>query len=144
VKTGSFFQASCVAISGRGILISGAVGSGKSSLAMGLIDRGAVLVGDDGVMLQQKSGQLIAASHPETLGLIEVRNLGLLTLPFVAQCQIALHITLDMAAPRYISEAEHIELYGISIPTIGFWPQSPILPIKAEMALQLYGLKSGQ
>jgi serine kinase of HPr protein (carbohydrate metabolism regulator) len=141
VKASIFFQASCVAISGRGVLISGAVGSGKSSLALGLIDRGAELVGDDGVLLEQKSGQLIASAHPETLGLIEVRNLGLLTLPFIAQTQIALHITLDMSAPRFITEAEHIELYGVLIPKIGLWPQSPILPIKAEMALQLYGLR---
>ena len=45
------FQASCVAVGGRGLLIAGPPGSGKSTLALKLIDRAATLVGDDGVEL---------------------------------------------------------------------------------------------
>lgn len=41
----SLHQATCVAIGGRGVLIEGLPGSGKSSLALALIDRGAQLVG---------------------------------------------------------------------------------------------------
>ena len=47
--TATLANVSCVAIGGRGVLIEGAPGSGKSSLALALIDRGAALVGDDGV-----------------------------------------------------------------------------------------------
>ena len=50
-------QFTCVAIKGRGVLIEGAPGSGKSSLALALIDRGAVLVGDDGVTLAAQGGR---------------------------------------------------------------------------------------
>ncbi|HQA17982.1 MAG TPA: serine kinase, partial [Novosphingobium sp.] len=42
-------QATCVAIKGRALLIEGPPGSGKSSMALALIDRGAALIGDDGV-----------------------------------------------------------------------------------------------
>ena len=53
-------QASCVAIGGRGLLILGAPGSGKSSLALALIDRGARLIGDDGVQIAGEAGVLRA------------------------------------------------------------------------------------
>ncbi|MFM5886059.1 MAG: HPr kinase/phosphorylase, partial [Novosphingobium sp.] len=49
-------QATAVAIGGRGVLIEGAPGSGKSSLALALIDRGAALIGDDGVALAAVNG----------------------------------------------------------------------------------------
>ncbi len=53
-------QASCVAIGERALLIEGLPGSGKSSLALALIDRGATLVGDDGVVLVNRNGILWA------------------------------------------------------------------------------------
>jgi ABC-type transport system involved in cytochrome bd biosynthesis fused ATPase/permease subunit len=54
-------QLTCVAIGGRAVLIDGSSGSGKSSLALALIDRGAALVGDDGVALRVESGVLLAS-----------------------------------------------------------------------------------
>ena len=76
-------QASCVAISGRAILLEGLPGSGKSTLALQLLDRGAQLVGDDGVTLSVADGQVIAAPPPNIAGLIEVRNVGLVRMPTV-------------------------------------------------------------
>ena len=74
-------QASCVAIGGRGLLIDGPPGSGKSSLALALIDRGATLVGDDGVLLELRGGRLWALPPPNIAGLLEIRNVGLAMLP---------------------------------------------------------------
>ena len=81
-------QATCVAIDGRGVLIRGAPGSGKSSLALALIDRGAVLVGDDGVELSPQGEQLHASPPPNTAGLLEVRNVGLIKLPAARECRL--------------------------------------------------------
>ena len=67
-------QATCVAIDGRAVLIEGHPGTGKSSLALALIDRGAVLVGDDGVTLDRADTRLLASPVPETVGLLEVRT----------------------------------------------------------------------
>lgn len=131
-------QASCVAIGGRAVLIEGPPGSGKSSLALALIDRGAVLVGDDGVLLEMRDGRLWACPPPTIAGLLEIRNVGLAKLPAVPSA-LALRIRLDEDAPRYIEQAEQTELAGVTIPTIRLWPGSPVLALRAEWALALHG-----
>lgn len=131
-------QASCVAIGGRGVLIEGAPGSGKSSLALALIDRGAVLVADDGVLLDKQDGRLWAFPPPAIAGLLEIRNVGLAKLP-AAPSPVALRIRLDEGAPRYIEQAEQTELAGVTVPAIHLWPESPVLALRAEWALALHG-----
>ena len=134
-------QATCVAIGGRGLLIEGAPGSGKSSLALALIDRGAVLVGDDGVMLVNvASGRLLASPHPNTRGLLEVRNLGILPFPAAEAVPVALLLRLTPDAPRYIEAANRAEIGGTSLPEILLWPETPVLALRAEWALARYGL----
>lgn len=102
-------QATAVAIDGRAVLIEGPPGSGKSSLALALIDQGAVLIGDDAVLLQVVEGRLLASPHPRVTGLIEVRNVGLVTMPVVAAVPVALVLLLDRDAPRYVETAELVE-----------------------------------
>lgn len=133
-------QASCVAIGDRALMISGAPGTGKSSLALALIDRGAVLIGDDSVILDARDGRLLASPHPNTRGLIEVRNLGLIELPVRSQAPVALILRLDPAAPRFVEAAETMEIAGIDLPMLALWPDSPVLALRAELALQRYGL----
>lgn len=134
-------QAGCIAIAGRGILIEGPPGSGKSSLALALIDRGGALVGDDGVVLSVRAGQLWAAPHPNTQGLLEVRNIGILQMPCVAIVRVCLKLQLDPGAPRHVDRAECETIHGIAIPTLSLWPDTPVLALRAELAMRLYGLK---
>ena len=133
-------QASCVAIGGRGVLIEGPPGSGKSSLALALIDRGAVLVGDDGVSLAARGEQLLASPAPHIAGLLEVRNVGLLPVPAVSDIPVALVLMLDPDAPRFIEQAEAAARAGITLPLVRLWPDSPVLHLRAEAALERYGL----
>jgi serine kinase of HPr protein (carbohydrate metabolism regulator) len=133
-------QATCVAIGGRGLLIEGAPGSGKSSLALALIDRGAVLVGDDGVLLENRGGRLHSTPHPNTRGLLEVRNLGLIEMALAEAVPVALVVTLDATAPRFIEAASQAEYLGITLPLVQLWPGSPVLALRAELALARYGL----
>lgn len=136
-------QATCVAIGGRGLLIEGAPGSGKSSLALALIDRGAVLVGDDGVLLESVGQHLIARPHPNTHGLIEVRNIGVLAMAASAGAPVALVVLLDDAAPRFVEAAETVKRAGIDLPLIRLWPDSPVLHLRAELAVDRFGLSPG-
>lgn len=133
-------QASAVAIGGRAVMIEGAPGSGKSSLTLALIDRGAVLIGDDGVMLEPRLGRVLVSPHPRIAGLIEVRNLGLMTMPVVAGVPLGLVLALDRDAPRHVEAAEVVTRAGLPVPLIRLWPDSPVLAIRAELALGQFGL----
>ena len=131
-------QASCVAINGRALMIEGPPGSGKSRLILALIDRGAVLVGDDGVSLEERGGRLYASPAPATTGLLEVRNLGLLTYPTLSNVRVALVIRLDPEAPRFIDAAQQVDLHRAILPLVQLWPDPDA--IKAELALKRYGV----
>lgn len=133
-------RATAVAINGRAVLIEGPPGSGKSSLALALIDRGAVLIGDDGVALTPREDRLIASPPPNITGLLEVRNLGLLTFPVSNEVPVSLVLRLDPGAPRFIERAERTEIAGATVPLILIWPDGPNAALKAELALQHYGL----
>ena len=91
-------HASCVAVDGVGVMLRGPSGSGKSDLALRLIDGGAMLVADDWVQLSpgdgDEAGQLTATAPPAIAGLIEVRGLGPLPAPSVASAPVALVVDL--------------------------------------------------
>lgn len=134
--------ATCVAIAGRGVLIEGPPGSGKSALALALIDRGARLVGDDGVMLAAFGARLIAHPHPRTRGLLEIRNLGLVRVEPCDQAEVSLLVILDPAAPRFIDRATPAERGGLTLPGVAIWPEPAPPALKVEQALRLYGLSA--
>lgn len=86
-------HATCVEWFGRGVLIRGKSGAGKSDLALRLIDAGAVLVADDQVLLENG----IASAPARLQGLLEVRGFGIVKLPFAETTAIALTVDLCSA-----------------------------------------------
>lgn len=132
-------SATCVALKGRALLIEGPSGSGKSTLALHLIDRGATLIGDDGVTLDKRGDRLIASPPPNITGLLEVRNLGLLQFPVASEAPVALVLRIDTDAARFIEAAERAELGGVDLPMVRVWPGGSELALKAELALERFG-----
>lgn len=111
-------HATCVAVEGVGVLLRGPSGSGKSDLALRLIDGGAELVGDDQVLVKAKDGHLIASAHPNLSGLLEVRGLGILSIPHRPSVAVQLIIALGGQAPERLPEPQHEEIQGISLPLL--------------------------
>jgi HPr kinase/phosphorylase len=97
-------HASCIVLHGAGdafgapadcgVLLLGESGAGKSDLALRLISHGAKLVADDRVELFARDGALQAKTPKTLAGLIEVRGVGILSLPFQAQARIGLVVQL--------------------------------------------------
>ncbi len=132
-------QATCVLIDGCTVLIEGPPGCGKSSLALALIDRGAVLVGDDGVALEVRGTRLWASPPPNITGLLEVRNVGLVELP-VSQGPVGLLLQLDPDAPRFVDSAALLDICGVQVPVIALFPDTPALALRAEWAVRKHAL----
>ena len=135
-------QATGVLVDGRVVLIEGEPGTGKTSLALALIDRGAMLVGDDGVALELREGHLWAAPAPATAGLIEIRNVGLARLP-CTEGRVGLVLRLDPGAPRYVERPGVAHVAGTALPLLTLYPDTPALPLRAEWAVRLHALPRG-
>ncbi|MEE1878335.1 HPr kinase/phosphorylase [Altererythrobacter litoralis] len=132
-------QATAVAIGGRALLLEGAPGSGKSSLALALIDRGAQLIGDDGVRLLREGDSVAASPPPNIAGKLEIRGVGIVDLP-TTSAPLALILTLEAEAPRFPDPVETRDVLGLAIPLLRFRPGDAIQALRAEWALLVHGL----
>ncbi|MGE0178555.1 MAG: HPr kinase/phosphorylase [Sphingomonas sp.] len=129
-------HASTVAIDGRAVLIGGPSGSGKSDLALRLIDRGAILVSDDYTIVRRASGGLMADAAPNIIGKMEVRGLGIVEMPTAGEVPVALFVDLDIAPERLPEPGEMRTLAGVAIPVVGLNAHENSAPIKVELALK--------
>jgi HPr kinase/phosphorylase len=131
-------HASSVAFNGQAILLLGPSGSGKSDLALRLIAAGGQLVADDVALVEaQPGGGLQVHAPPQTAGLIEVRGLGILRLPFAADAHLRLLIRL--ASPgEPIDRLPHRReetLEGVTLPMVTLAPFEGSSVAKAQFAL---------
>jgi len=93
-------HATCVAIGARGVLLTGKSGCGKSDLALRLIESGARLVADDRTLLFLARGTLHARAPDSIKGLLEIRGVGIVTMPARPQVEIALVVRLGREGAR--------------------------------------------
>ncbi len=133
-------HASCVVKDKRAILISGRSGSGKSDLALRLIDRGATLVSDDYTIVRRVGGKLLASAPPNIAGKMEVRGLGILRFEVVSDAPVCLLVDLSRDIQRLPDGMEAVSLAGIKVPVVAVDSLTPSAPVKVEIALNQFGL----
>lgn len=121
-------HASCAAFEGAAVLITGAPGTGKSDLLLRLIDRGFALVADDRVLVEDGW-----ASAPRSLaGLIEVRGLGILRLPYLERAKLALIASLGRAERLPLPETDP----AFGLPLVRIDPDRAASPQIVALALR--------
>lgn len=102
----------------NGVLILGAAGQGKSTLALDLIDRGATLVADDRTIVMGCSGQLYARAPRTIAGLIEQRGLGILRLAYQRLARVRLVVDLDAPPAPRLPVAQWRTINTIALPCL--------------------------
>ena len=132
-------HATCVAVGGRGVLITGPSGGGKSDLALRLIDRGATLVSDDQVKIAAYEGVLYASAPATIAGRIEVRGIGIVDMAHAGPTPVALRIDLMLPVDR-MPEPAACHYCGIEVPLAALHAFEASAAIKTELALSRWGL----
>jgi len=134
-------HASCVAIDGRAILIGGPSGSGKSDLALRLMDRGFTLVSDDRTIVRKDGSRLVATSPATIKGKLEIRGIGIVEMESVSDVPVALAVELTSDFQRLPDDSRDRLIMGISIPLISVDAMTASAASKVAVALDRLGLK---
>lgn len=129
-------HASAVSISGEGVLLLGPSGAGKSDLALRLIDRGAVLVSDDIVYLEQSGNAVAIKAAANIAGKIEVRGIGICELPYVHSAPLRMAIDLEGTPERVPPENQWITIGDFSVPLCQLHPFEQSSALKVELAVR--------
>lgn len=108
-------HATCVAVEGRGVLITGPSGSGKSSLALALMAHGARLVADDRVTLSLDGGALWATCPPAIRGMIEARGIGLLSADALDGAEVVVAVDLGQVEGERLPPRRNVTYLGRTV-----------------------------
>ena len=133
-------HASTVALDGRAVMICGASGSGKSDLALRLLDRGFKLVSDDQTIVRKDGGRVLASAPPTIRGKLEVRGIGIVDVETVTDVPVAIFVDLASDMQRLPDDSRERLVLGIKIPLVTVDAMTASAPSKVAMALDRLGL----
>jgi serine kinase of HPr protein (carbohydrate metabolism regulator) len=134
-------HASTVALDGRAVVICGPSGSGKSDLALRMLDRGFMLVSDDRTIIGKEGAKLIASAPATIKGKIEVRGLGIFEIEHVDDVPVALVVELRSDVERLPDDNRERLILGTGIPMVSVDAMTASAPSKVALALDRLGLK---
>ena len=134
----STIHASAVLVGARAVLIRGPSGSGKSRLALALVQSAAAntlrfarLVGDDRLHLEVLHGRVLVRPAAAIAGQIEVRGLGIRRLDYEPVAAVGLVVDLGAGGVERLPAPEQVEtvLSGVRLPRLAVAAEHDPLPI---------------
>lgn len=135
------FHATTVALDGRAVMLAGPSGSGKSDLALRLLDRGFLLVSDDRTIVGREGDRLVACAPDTIKGKLEIRGIGIVEMEALDRAPVALMVELTSDLIRLPDDSRTREVLGIAVPLINVDALTASAPSKVALALDRLGLK---
>ena len=146
MTTSPTIHATAVLVGAKAMLIRGEPGSGKSRLALRLLEAAGRelpfvrLVGDDRVYLESRAGRLMVRPPQELAGLLEIRGADIVRVPFEAAAVVGLVIDLGQPNDRLpAAESRKAVLEGVTLPRLAVPPDTDPLPLAIEASLGRFG-----
>ena len=133
----SCLHATCVSIGDAGALLRGPPGSGKSDLALRLIDGGGRLVADDQVLLSRVADRIVARAPTALVGMLEVRGLGIVTVP--SQQETFLSLVVDLVpggSGERLPQPDLCRIEDIDVPRLAIEPRHASADAVIRLALR--------
>ena len=133
-------HASTVALDGRAVMITGPSGSGKSDLALRMIDRGFTLVSDDQTIVRKEGDKLLASAPPTIAGKLEVRGVGIVEMETTGDVPVALFVELTSDIQRLPDDSRERLVLDVNLPLSSVDALTASAPSKVALALDRLGL----
>lgn len=133
----TLLHATCVSVFGIGVLIRGASGSGKSDLALRLIDMDAVLVADDYCELKAEGNVLCASAPAAIAGKLEIRGYGIVEIPYLKTATVGL--VVELSPPDLIErmpESNTTTIENVTLPLLTLDPSTASAAQKIRMIVR--------
>ena len=129
------FHSTSLVVEDSGLLITGEPGIGKSDLALRMIDSGAMLIADDITICKKINNFIYLFSPEETKGLLEVREIGIITVPFIENIKLSLVVQLINEENIRYPENENCLILGIKVPKIKIYGKNSSAVAKIKVKL---------